>query len=76
MGPNIEAGETMQLNVPGGWWKKSETESHCLISECVTPAWVPENHTWMKQEDLDELVKRRNSRENEVAAIREHLLPC
>lgn len=55
MGNDTQAGETMVLVVPPGWWKRSETvdpEGHCLISETVTPAWVPEDHTFMSPKDL------------------------
>lgn len=58
MGDDIQAGETMILTVPPGWWKRSETlspDGHCLISETVTPAWVPEDHAFMSLRDLESI---------------------
>lgn len=58
VGDDIDAGETMVLVVPPGWWKRSETlhpSSHALISETVTPGWTPEDHAFMSPKDLQSL---------------------
>jgi predicted cupin superfamily sugar epimerase len=60
MGDSLKDGETMILVVPPGWWKRSQTlspDGHCLISETVTPAWVPEDHRFMTLENLKEAVR-------------------
>lgn len=60
MGPDASKGEQLCLVVEGGWWKRSEVldlngQGHCLISECVVPAWVPEDHEFMTRRHLEEL---------------------
>jgi len=41
LGPNIAHGETLQLLVPGGWWKASQIceGDYALISEAVSPGF-------------------------------------
>ncbi|CAK8712092.1 DUF985 domain-containing protein [Candidatus Electrothrix laxa] len=41
LGPNIAHGETLQLLVPGGWWKASRicAGDYALISEAVSPGF-------------------------------------
>ena len=41
LGPNISNGETLQLLVPGGWWKASQIGDgeFALISEAVSPGF-------------------------------------
>ncbi|XOF33132.1 MAG: cupin domain-containing protein [Candidatus Electrothrix sp. YB6] len=41
LGPNISDGETLQLLVPGGWWKASRLYAgeYGLISEAVSPGF-------------------------------------
>ena len=41
LGPNISNGESLQLLVPGGWWKASRicTGDYALISEAVSPGF-------------------------------------
>jgi hypothetical protein len=41
LGPDIQAGETLQLLVPGGWWKASRlcAGEYALISEAVAPGF-------------------------------------
>lgn len=46
LGPNLAAGETLQLVVPGGVWKCSELHpggSYGLLSESVTPGFEYED---------------------------------
>jgi predicted cupin superfamily sugar epimerase len=63
MGTNIQAGEVLQLYVPGGWWKASEIPPEdvesvkrgeadpesvgCLITEVVVPGWTPDQHGFL-----------------------------
>jgi predicted cupin superfamily sugar epimerase len=63
MGTNIQAGEVLQLFVPGGWWKASEIPPEdvesvkkgeadpesvgCLITEVVVPGWTPDQHGFL-----------------------------
>ncbi|WP_373092286.1 cupin domain-containing protein [Zhongshania sp.] len=46
MGPNIGAGEQLQILVPGGYWKASElcAGDHGLISEAVCPGFDFADH--------------------------------
>ncbi|CAK8721686.1 MAG: hypothetical protein CDV28_10493 [Candidatus Electronema aureum] len=41
LGPDIQHGETLQLLVPGGWWKASRLceGEYALISEAVAPGF-------------------------------------
>jgi len=41
LGPNLAAGEQLQLLVPGGWWKATELArgGFGLLSEAVTPGF-------------------------------------
>ncbi|MCI5188730.1 MAG: cupin domain-containing protein [Candidatus Electrothrix sp. AS4_5] len=43
LGPNLNNGETLQLLVPGGWWKASQIcagdNNYGLISEAVAPGF-------------------------------------
>ncbi len=41
LGPDLEAGEQLQLMVPGGWWKASRLEcgDYGLLSEAVSPGF-------------------------------------
>jgi predicted cupin superfamily sugar epimerase len=41
LGPDIGNGETLQLLVPGGWWKASRicAGEYGLISEAVSPGF-------------------------------------
>lgn len=41
LGPDIAHGETLQLLVPGGWWKASRIcdGDYALISEAVSPGF-------------------------------------
>ena len=41
LGPDIKNGETLQLLVPGGWWKASQicAGEYALISEAVAPGF-------------------------------------
>ncbi|KAH9919450.1 RmlC-like cupin domain-containing protein [Epithele typhae] len=70
MGPNIHAGETMQLLVGSGVWKMSrlltddlkrastpEAEEHCgcLITEVVFPGFHWEDHCYLSREEFDKL---------------------
>ncbi|RDX41629.1 hypothetical protein OH76DRAFT_1364234 [Lentinus brumalis] len=70
MGPNIHAGEVLQLLVPTGVWKMSRlleedlvsasTESSkdhcgCLITEVVFPGFAWEDHGFLTKEGLEEI---------------------
>ncbi|KAI0795043.1 RmlC-like cupin domain-containing protein [Abortiporus biennis] len=69
MGPNIHAGETLQLLVGTGVWKKSrlipedlkaahrakEDYTGCLITEVVFPGFHWEDHDFLNQTKLKEL---------------------
>jgi hypothetical protein len=46
MGPNLAAGQQLQMLVPGGYWKASELKhgEHGLISEAVCPAFDFNDH--------------------------------
>lgn len=75
VGDDIEAGETMVLVVPPGWWKRSETlhpSSHALISETVTPGWTPEDHAFMSPQDLQSIFYGQQDLIDEFAP---HVLP-
>ncbi len=41
LGPNLETGETLQITVPGGYWKATELQSgdYGLLSEAVAPGF-------------------------------------
>ena len=43
LGPDLDAGHLLQVAVPGGTWKAFELLGNdwALISEAVTPGWVP-----------------------------------
>lgn len=45
LGPKLEAGQQLQLLVPGGYWKATELESgeYGLLSEAVCPGFVPQD---------------------------------
>lgn len=68
IGPNIRAGETLQLLVPSGVWKMSRlladdlataTDSAqrdrvgCLITEVVFPGFAWEDHAFLTLADLE-----------------------
>ncbi|KAK9899953.1 hypothetical protein P389DRAFT_165050 [Cystobasidium minutum MCA 4210] len=75
VGDDDKAGETRVLVVGPGWWKRSQTlspDGHCLISETVTPGWVPEDHTFMSSKDLQELFRDQHDLLTEFEA---HVLP-
>lgn len=75
VGNNISAGETMVLVVPPGWWKRSATvspEGHCLISETVTPGWVPDDHRFMAPKDLKAVC---GEREDLLRELEPHVHP-
>ena len=71
MGPNIHAGEVLQLIVPTGVWKMScllaedraaasskedEKERYgCLITEVVFPGFAWEDHCFLTREEFDGL---------------------
>ena len=46
MGPDLAAGQQLQMLVPGGYWKASELRDgdHVLISEAVCPGFDFEDH--------------------------------
>lgn len=73
MGPNVAEGEQMQLIVPRGWWKRSETSSHCLISETVCPAWSPDEHAFLDRARLAEMFGKDHPQLVEQYA--QHCLP-
>lgn len=76
MGDDIQAGETMILTVPPGWWKRSETlspDGHCLISETVTPAWVPDDHAFMSPGDLERICGGTDNELHKESVL--HVLP-
>lgn len=45
LGPDLAGGQQLQVHVPGGHWKAFELEDGpwALISEVVTPGWIPED---------------------------------
>ncbi len=45
LGPGLEAGQQLQLLVPGGYWKATELEAgeYGLLSEAVCPGFVQED---------------------------------
>lgn len=45
LGADLEAGEQLQVHVPGGHWKAFELTDGpwSLISEVVTPGWIPDD---------------------------------
>ncbi|OSD07898.1 hypothetical protein PYCCODRAFT_1441729 [Trametes coccinea BRFM310] len=70
MGPNIHAGESLQLLVPTGVWKmsrllpedlalakssKSEDQWGCLITEVVFPGFAWEDHGFLTREEFERL---------------------
>jgi len=66
IGPNIHAGEVLQLLVPSGVWKmsrilpadlvKADPERiGCLITEVVFPGFAWEDHGFLTQADLEAL---------------------
>ncbi len=72
MGDDVAKGEVRQLLVEGGWWKVSEipesdraaaesgeadaARTGALISEIVTPGFHWNDHTYLNQERLRELL--------------------
>ncbi|RPD65372.1 hypothetical protein L226DRAFT_543331 [Lentinus tigrinus ALCF2SS1-7] len=82
MGPNIHAGEVLQLLVPTGVWKMSRlleedlastsTESSndhwgCLITEVVFPGFAWEDHAFLTKEGLEELLGADSSQAKELS---------
>ena len=71
MGPNIHAGEVMQLLVPSGIWKMSrlldedlagaassgdaKDRCGCLITEVVFPGFAWEDHCFLSRVEFDAL---------------------
>ncbi|KAH9937944.1 RmlC-like cupin domain-containing protein [Amylocystis lapponica] len=66
MGPNIHAGEVLQLLVPSGVWKMSRIlpedlskedreNTGCLITEVVFPGFAWEDHGFLSRTDLQAL---------------------
>ncbi|TFY69254.1 hypothetical protein EVJ58_g518 [Rhodofomes roseus] len=70
MGPNIQAGEVLQLLVPSGIWKMSRLlpddlaaaadaakRDHvgCLITEVVFPGFAWEDHAFLTKAELEKL---------------------
>ena len=79
MGPNIHAGEVLQLLVPTGVWKMSRLLPEdreaaasrkdgkefygCLITEVVFPGFVWEDHAFLTPAGFYELFEDRDSPE-------------
>jgi predicted cupin superfamily sugar epimerase len=75
LGPNISNGETLQLLVPGGWWKASRIceGDYALISEAVSPGFeyadneiateeLVQQHFSDIKPQLDEFIKPKRER--------------
>lgn len=54
LGPNVLAGEVLQLSVPGGYWKAAElqTGEYCLLGEGVAPGFDFEDFQFIGEEQL------------------------
>ncbi|MDU9048604.1 MAG: cupin domain-containing protein [Candidatus Electrothrix sp. Rat3] len=57
LGPNIVHGESLQLLVPGGWWKASRIceGDYALISEAVSPGFEYADNEIATEELVQEL---------------------
>lgn len=81
MGPNIHAGEVLQLLVPTGVWKMSRlldedlaratSESSkdrwgCLITEVVFPGFAWEDHAFLTKDSLEGLLGADSSEAKEL----------
>ncbi|MCW5212139.1 cupin domain-containing protein [Desulfobulbus sp. TB] len=59
LGPNIANGETLQLLVPGGWWKASQLcegkADYGLISEAVSPGFEYTDNEIATEEQVQQL---------------------
>jgi len=87
MGADISKGETRQLFVAGGVWKKSgipredlasggdREKIGCLITEVVTPGFVWEDHEWMTFEHLREIFKNAPDGKEQIAKYTEFINP-
>ena len=79
MGPNIHAGEVLQLLVGSGVWKMSrlleddiaatisneDAKDHCgcLITEVVFPGFAWEDHCFLTREEFDGLWEDKDTAE-------------
>ncbi len=54
MGPDLAAGQQLQLLVPGDWWKASQLRSgdYGLISEAVCPGFDYRDHAFADAADI------------------------
>jgi predicted cupin superfamily sugar epimerase len=54
LGPDLEAGQQLQLLVPGGWWKGTELVAgeFGLLTEAVCPGFDPRDHEFAEAEAL------------------------
>lgn len=54
LGPNLEAGEQLQLTVPGGFWKASQLVcgEFGLISEAVCPGFDYDDHAMARADEI------------------------
>jgi predicted cupin superfamily sugar epimerase len=59
LGSDLAKGRTLQLTVPGGWWKASELlegeADFGLISEAVSPGFEYEDMHFVSKADIDEI---------------------
>ncbi len=79
LGPDIAHGETLQLLVPGGWWKASQLcgGDYALISEAVAPGFDYTDNEIATEEmarqnwpEIFDMLKRRiKQRPSEDAAL-------
>ncbi|MFT7404172.1 cupin domain-containing protein [Zhongshania sp.] len=54
MGPDVTAGQQLQMLVPGGYWKASELRDgeYGLISEAVCPGFDFDDHQFASAQDI------------------------
>lgn len=70
LGPDLDAGQHLQVLVPGGHWKAFELLSGpwALISEAVVPGWTIEDHEDATSSSWEELSGLRDQIERFVPA--------
>ncbi|MCI5141168.1 MAG: cupin domain-containing protein [Candidatus Electrothrix sp. ATG1] len=70
LGPNLNNGETLQLLVPGGWWKASRLcagdSDYGLISEAVSPGFEYADNEITSEKQIQQLFPKIMSQLSQV----------
>ena len=73
LGPNLAKGETLQLLVPGGWWKASRLcegkANYGLISEAVSPGFEYKDNEIATKELVQQLFPKIQSQLNQFIKL-------